>query len=85
MTKTQIQVPDEQMERIREFARRREWTLAETFRRGVEMLLENYGNGEPGKADEWRVPVAERDLGWKHLSDEELKDAVDADREGTSR
>ena len=40
MTKTQIQVPDELFRELRSFAKAREWSLAETFRRGAEMLLE---------------------------------------------
>jgi hypothetical protein len=32
MTKTQIQVPEELLEEVRAFAKRREWSLAEAFR-----------------------------------------------------
>ena len=42
MTKTQIQVPEELFAEIKNFAHRREWSLAETFRRGAELLLETY-------------------------------------------
>lgn len=39
MTKLQIEVPDELMEELRALATQREWSLAETFRRGAELLL----------------------------------------------
>lgn len=38
MIKTQIQVPKEQYDALRRFAREREWFMAETFRRGTELL-----------------------------------------------
>jgi len=40
MTKTQIQVPERLFAQIKKFARQHEWSLAETFRRGAELLLE---------------------------------------------
>jgi len=42
MTKTQIRVPEELFREARAFAKRREWSLAETFRRGAELLLQVY-------------------------------------------
>jgi hypothetical protein len=36
MTKTQIQVPEELFREVRAFSKRREWSLAETFRRGAD-------------------------------------------------
>jgi hypothetical protein len=47
MTKTQIQVPEELFAEINDFAQRREWSLAETFRRGAELLLETYAEDTP--------------------------------------
>lgn len=75
MTKTQIQVPEEQMARIREFARQREWSLAETFRRGVEMLMEMYGEGEAARAGEWEFPSFGGGR-WQGLDDEALRRLV---------
>ena len=54
MTKTQIQVPEELFEELRAFAKQREWSLAETFRRGAELLLQVY----PEAPDK---PARERD------------------------
>ena len=42
MTKTQIQVPEELFAEIKDFAKQREWSLAGTFRRGAELLLQMY-------------------------------------------
>ena len=73
MTKTQIQVPEELFAELREFARRREWSLAETFRRGAELLLEVYPL-EPGPPSQtWQPPVSQ-EVGWKGLTAEELRD-----------
>lgn len=73
MTKTQIQVPEELFAEIREFARRREWSLAETFRRGAELLLEVYPPDPPSPARDWQPPVS-LDVGWRGLGAEELRD-----------
>lgn len=37
--KTQIQIPDELYRRVKRLAEAQEWTLAETLRRGAELLL----------------------------------------------
>ncbi len=42
MVKTQIQIPDELYRQIKAFSRQREWSLAETFRRGAEQLVQQY-------------------------------------------
>ena len=42
MIKTQIQVPEDLYREIKSFAQARECSLAETFRRGAELLLEVY-------------------------------------------
>ena len=39
MVKTQIQIPDELYRRVKQLAAAQEWSLAETLRRGAELLL----------------------------------------------
>lgn len=39
MIKTQIQIPDGLYKRIKSLAAEQEWSVAETLRRGVELLL----------------------------------------------
>jgi len=39
MVKTQSQIPDELYRRVKRLAEAQEWTLAETLRRGAELLL----------------------------------------------
>lgn len=73
MTKTQIQVPEELFAELREFAKRREWSLAETFRRGAELLLEVYPLEPTPPSQGWQLPVSP-EVGWKGLSAEELRD-----------
>lgn len=75
MTKTQIQVPEPQMARIREFARQREWSLAETFRRGVELLMDSYGPGEAAKVEEWEFPTYGGGE-WQGLDDEAVRELI---------
>jgi hypothetical protein len=81
MTKTQIQVPDELFVELRAFAKQREWSLAETFRRGAELLLEVYAEA-PGKGSETWTPPTSKKVGWKGLSAEELRDVAFADGDG---
>jgi hypothetical protein len=80
MNKTQIQVPDELFRELRSFAKAREWSLAETFRRGAELLLEVYDDKPHPPSKAWRPPVS-MDVGWKNLSPEQLRDTAfqDAD------
>ena len=78
MTKTQIQVPEELFAEIRAFAQRREWSLAETFRRGAELLLETYAEDSAPASAPWQLPTS-RHVGWKGLTAEQLRDlAFDA-------
>ena len=79
MTKTQIQVPEELFQELRDFAKQREWSLAETFRRGAELLLQVYPE-PPAMLDvaAW-VPPSSGRVGWKGLSAEQLHDAAFAD------
>ncbi len=78
MTKTQIQVPEELFQELRTFAKQREWSLAETFRRGAELLLQVYPETSSKAAVAWTPPTSNR-VGWKGLSADELRDAVFAD------
>jgi len=53
--------------------------LAETFRRGVEQLLEVYPE-EAAPAGDWHPPAA-RDLGWRGVSAAEMHRLAQADME----
>lgn len=78
MTKTQIQVPEELFREIRAFSKRREWSLAETFRRGVELLLQVYSDTDATAGAVWTPPTSSR-AGWKGLSAEQIRDLSFAD------
>jgi hypothetical protein len=80
MNKTQIQVPEELFRELRTFAKQREWSLAETFRRGAELLLQVYPEHEQSAADAatWTPPTSSK-VGWKGLSAAKLRDAAFAD------
>jgi len=78
MTKTQIQVPEKLFREIRAFSKKREWSLAETFRRGAELLLQVYPNTDAAPGAVWTPPTSSR-VGWKGLSAEQLRDAAFAD------
>lgn len=78
MTKTQIQVPEKLLREIKSFAKAREWSLAETFRRGAELLLEVYDGKPLPPAAGWTPPVSHR-VGWKGLNPEQLRDAAFTD------
>ncbi|MEO5715760.1 MAG: antitoxin [Luteolibacter sp.] len=78
MTKTQIQVPEELFEELRTFAKHREWSLAETFRRGAELLLQVYPETADKAPTIWTPPTSNQ-VGWKGLSAEELREAAFAD------
>ena len=73
MTKTQIQVPEELFRDLKAFAKQREWSLAETFRRGAELLLEVYPLTGAKPSDEWSPPTSKQ-VGWKGLSASELSE-----------
>ncbi len=79
MTKTQIQVPEKLFAEIRDFASRREWSLAETFRRGAELLLETYSEDAPPASQPWQPPTS-RQVGWKGLTAEQLRDIAFEDQ-----
>ncbi|MBX7121463.1 MAG: hypothetical protein K1X42_04975 [Opitutaceae bacterium] len=79
MTKTQIQVPEELFKEVRAFAKRREWSLAETFRRGAELLLQVYPDQpDTPPAAAWQPPTS-KVVGWKGLNATALRDAAFAD------
>ena len=78
MTKTQIQVPEELFRDLKAFAKKREWSLAETFRRGAELLLEVYPTETKSPTKDWSPPKS-KEVGWKGLSAEELRDLAFAD------
>ncbi len=80
MKKTQIQVPEELFREVRAFAKRREWSLAETFRRGAELLLQVYPEADTPSDTDWTPPSSSR-VGWKGLTAEQLRDAAFADGE----
>jgi hypothetical protein len=78
MTKTQIQVPEELFRELRSFAKQREWSLAETFRRAAELLLQVYPKPPEMQPTEWTPPTSGQ-VGWKGLSADQLRDAAFAD------
>lgn len=71
MTRTQIQLPDDVYARARKVCEKREISLAELARRGLEYILSVYSTG-PGTNGAWQPPQPRR-LGWKNLSDAEIK------------
>jgi len=82
MMKTQIQVPEDLFRDIKSFAKAREWSLAETFRRGAELLLEVYAADPLSGEAPWTPPVSVN-RGWKGLSPEQLRELALEDAEPT--
>lgn len=82
MNKTQIQVPDELYREIKSLAKAREWSLAETFRRGAELLLEVYDDKPLARSSPWIPPVSSS-VGWTGLSPEQLRNLVFQDSDPT--
>ena len=80
MMKTQIQVPDEQYRRLRAFADEREWSLAETFRRAAELLLEVYPREIEKQSSVWSPPSSNTVM-WMGLSSDAIKSAIAQDGE----
>lgn len=72
MTRTQIQLPDDVYARARKVCESREISFAELSRRGLEYILSVY-SPEPGANGDWQPPKPRR-LGWKGLSNAELKE-----------
>jgi hypothetical protein len=79
VTRTQIQLPDELYRRLKSYSKQREWTLAETLRRGAEHLMDIYPSN-PAATSTWQPPKA-RALGWKNLTDAQIKQAIYDDME----
>lgn len=71
MIRTQIQLPDEVFARAKKVCETREISLAELARRGIEYILTVYTDPVEGQT-EWQPPKPRR-LGWKGLSDAEIK------------
>lgn len=71
MIRTQIQLPDEVFARARKVCEAREISLAELARRGIEYILNVYSVPEEDQKG-WQPPTPRR-LGWKGLSDAEIK------------
>ena len=72
MIRTQIQLPDELYREVKRVAREREMSLAEVLRRGAEQMVAQYpAVGEPRA--QW-MPPQPRDLGWRGLSPDRLRD-----------
>ena len=71
MIRAQIQLPDEVFARAKKVCEAREISFAELARRGIEYILSVYPP-EPGKLEDWRPPRPRR-VGWKGLSDAEIK------------
>ena len=71
MIRTQIQLPDEVYARAKRVCEAREIPLAELARRGIEYILSVYAT-DSDTDREWHPPTP-RKLGWKGLSDVEIK------------
>lgn len=71
MVRTQIQLPDEVYARAKKVCEAREIPLAELARRGIEYILGVYAT-DADMGREW-LPPTPRSLGWKGLSNEEIK------------
>lgn len=69
MTRLQIQLPTEVYARAKRLAEAREISFAELARRGFEYILSVYA---PEPVNDWQPP-APRGLGWKGLSEAQLK------------
>lgn len=71
MVRTQIQLPDALFSEAKRVCEAKEISFAEFARRGIEYLLSVY---PPPTAivEDWEPPKP-RALGWKGLSDEEIK------------
>lgn len=68
MVRTQIQLPDDVHARARALCKRKEISMAELARRGIEFILSVYSE----ESKNW-TPPQPRALGWKGLSDSEIK------------
>lgn len=71
MVRTQIQLPDDVFARAKKVCEAREISLAELARRGLEYILTVYSVPISGE-EKWQPPKPRR-LGWRGLSDSEIK------------
>ena len=55
MIRTQIQLPDELYQRAKSFAAKRELSLAEITRRGLELFLDRFPES-PAPKKAWKLP-----------------------------
>lgn len=72
MVRTQIQLPDDVYRHAKRLAEAREISLAELVRRGLELIVSQYPAPEDIHSS-WRLPTPRR-LGWRGLTDAEIKD-----------
>ena len=79
MIKTQIQLPDKLYQELKQVAAEKEWSLAETLRRGAEFLLQVYPARQP-RSQPWKPPTPHR-LGWRGLTHAQVRQAALADME----
>jgi hypothetical protein len=54
MVRTQIQLPDALYRQLKALSDAQEWSLAETLRRGAELLLQTY---PPSESKDWQLPA----------------------------
>lgn len=78
MIKTQIQLPNKLYKELKEFSAAREWSLAETLRRGAEQFLQKYPSHQIDKY--WSIPSSS-EVGWKGLEAKDLRAAALDDME----
>lgn len=76
MTRTNIQLPDDVYAHALQVCELQQISFAELVRRGVEQLLSAYA-AQPTNQETWQLPKP-RHLGWKGLSDAELKEQAQA-------
>jgi hypothetical protein len=79
MVKIQIQLADDLYERSNNWQNKKEWSVAETLRRGAELLLQQYP-APKSVQQPWTPPKPGR-LGWQGLSDAQVHAAALADME----
>jgi hypothetical protein len=58
MVRTQIQLPDEIYRRAKKIAKKKEISLAEVTRRGIELFLDRYPE-ETTPRPSWKIPTAD--------------------------
>ena len=74
MIKTQIQFPDGLYKRLKRLAAEQEWSLAETLRRGAELLLATRPLAEPPSTQVWTIdPPANTQLRVDPFADEDWR------------